>query len=55
MIFENVLKKAFPPGGSVLLRTVAALVTALFVFTAATAYITYRNTKADALAAQPTS
>ena len=52
MIFENVLKKAFPPGGSVLLRTVAALVTALFVFTAATAYITYRNTKADALASQ---
>ena len=52
MSFENVLKKAFPPGGSVLLRTVAALVTALFVFTAATAYITYRNTKADALAAQ---
>lgn len=51
-MFENVLKKAFPPGGSVLLRTVAALVTALFVFTAATAYITYRNTKADALAAQ---
>lgn len=52
MIFENVLKKAFPPGGSVLLRTVAALVTALFVFTAATAYITYRNTKVDALASQ---
>lgn len=51
-MFESVLKKAFPPGGSVLLRTVAALVTALFVFTAATAYITYRNTKADALAAQ---
>lgn len=49
---ENVLKKIFPPGGSVLLRTVAALVTALFVFTAATAWITYRNTKADALAAQ---
>ncbi len=48
----DVLKKVFPPGGSVLLRTTAALVAALFAFTAATAYITYRNTKADALAAQ---
>ena len=51
-MFGNVLQKAFPPGGSVLLRTVAALVAALFAFTAATAYITYRNTKADALSAQ---
>lgn len=48
----DVLKKVFPPGGSVLLRTTAALVAALFAFTAATAYITYRSTKADALAAQ---
>lgn len=48
----DVLKKVFPPGGSVLLRTTAALVAALFAFTAATAYITYRNTKADALASQ---
>ena len=49
---DSILRKVFPPGGSVLLRTVTALVAALFAFTAATAYITYRNTKADALASQ---
>lgn len=51
-VTSNARTRFFTPGGSVLLRTIATLVAALCVFIAVTAWLTYRNTKADALFAQ---